>query len=176
MSYEFNSPESRNEAILQNILGADNTLLPPESRIEVLLQILLEELDGSGGGTGVVVDSSLSPTSKNPLQNHVIYENLETLFDNEAAIKNQLPATISGIAMNTDCCSMMTYATDLNDIVTSGFYNAVQCQNAPFDYMMLIVCGYYAGGFCLQIASDVNTGAMKRRNLIANTWTNWTNM
>lgn len=34
---EFNTPESRNEAILQNILGADNELQPPQSRIEVLL-------------------------------------------------------------------------------------------------------------------------------------------
>ena len=36
-------PQSRNEAILQNILGADNVLLPPQSRIEELLMQLLEE-------------------------------------------------------------------------------------------------------------------------------------
>lgn len=29
--------QSRNEAIIQNILGANNELLPPESRIENLL-------------------------------------------------------------------------------------------------------------------------------------------
>ena len=40
---EFDSPQSRNEAILQNILGADNVLLPPQSRIEELLMQLLEE-------------------------------------------------------------------------------------------------------------------------------------
>lgn len=45
---EFNTPESRNEAILQNILGADNQLAPPQSRIEVLLQLLLKELGGGG--------------------------------------------------------------------------------------------------------------------------------
>lgn len=45
---EFESPESRNEAILQNILGADNELIPPQSRIEVLLQQLLTSLGGSG--------------------------------------------------------------------------------------------------------------------------------
>lgn len=45
---EFNAPESRNEAILQNILGADNELQPPQSRIEVLLQLLLKELGGGG--------------------------------------------------------------------------------------------------------------------------------
>ena len=40
---EFDEPQSRNEAILQNILGADNDLLAPESRIETLLQMILEE-------------------------------------------------------------------------------------------------------------------------------------
>lgn len=45
---EFNTPESRNEAILQNILGADNELVPPQSRIETLLQLLLKELGGGG--------------------------------------------------------------------------------------------------------------------------------
>ena len=44
----MDEPQSRNEAILQNILGADNQLLPPESRIETLLQQLLTALGGSG--------------------------------------------------------------------------------------------------------------------------------
>ena len=45
---DFETPQSRNEAILQNILGADNELVPPESRIEALLQQLLASLGGSG--------------------------------------------------------------------------------------------------------------------------------
>ena len=45
----MSTPESRNVAILQNILGADNDLLPPESPIESLLQQLLAKL---GGGSG----------------------------------------------------------------------------------------------------------------------------
>ncbi len=49
---DFASPQSRNEAILQNILGANNELLPPESRIETLLQLLLQEL---GGGADIAV-------------------------------------------------------------------------------------------------------------------------
>lgn len=52
MIYEFGEPESRNEAILQNMLGADNELIPPESRIEKLLIDLLEELQNGGGGGG----------------------------------------------------------------------------------------------------------------------------
>lgn len=52
---DFESPQSRNEAILQNILGADNSLLPPESRIETLLQQLLATLGGGGDEAEVEV-------------------------------------------------------------------------------------------------------------------------
>ena len=47
MTYDFGEPQSRNEAILQNILGADNEILPPVSRIEELLIDILEQ--GGGG-------------------------------------------------------------------------------------------------------------------------------
>lgn len=40
---EFGAPQSRNEAILQNILGGNNPVLYPFSRIEVLLLGLLEK-------------------------------------------------------------------------------------------------------------------------------------
>lgn len=44
----FDRPQSRNEAILQNMLGASNELGRPQSRIEALLMALLEM--GVGGG------------------------------------------------------------------------------------------------------------------------------
>lgn len=40
--------QSRNEAIIQNILGANNELLPPEIRIENLLFEVLARLGGGG--------------------------------------------------------------------------------------------------------------------------------
>lgn len=43
---EFPEPMSRNEAILQNILGASNPELPPMSRIEVLLLEIKELIAG----------------------------------------------------------------------------------------------------------------------------------
>lgn len=39
--------KSRNEKILENILGADNEILEPFSRIEKLLLRLLGKLDGT---------------------------------------------------------------------------------------------------------------------------------
>lgn len=41
---DFDAPQSRNEAILQNMLGAENELGDPQSRIEELLMQLLEVL------------------------------------------------------------------------------------------------------------------------------------
>lgn len=52
----FGNPESRNEAILQNMLGADNPIIQPESRIEVLLLALLDKLGGSGTDAEVQLD------------------------------------------------------------------------------------------------------------------------
>ena len=43
--YAFKEPQSRNEALLQNVLGADNVIGDPQSRIEELLQELDGELD-----------------------------------------------------------------------------------------------------------------------------------
>lgn len=45
----FDAPQSRNEAILQNILGANNVLGEPQSRIEALLMQILDQGGGSGG-------------------------------------------------------------------------------------------------------------------------------
>jgi hypothetical protein len=44
MGKNYDAPQSRNEAILQNILGEDNELLPPFSRIETLLLDLMDML------------------------------------------------------------------------------------------------------------------------------------
>lgn len=41
----FPAPQSRNEAILQNMLGAKNELPEPMSRIEVLLIAVLEKME-----------------------------------------------------------------------------------------------------------------------------------
>lgn len=46
---DFGSPESRNEAILQNMLGAENPLGEPLSRIEALLMQVLQVLQNIEG-------------------------------------------------------------------------------------------------------------------------------
>ena len=73
---EHGIPQSRTEAILQNMLGEDNVLDPPQSRVEALLTEILEN-GGSGSGApgrpgkdGVTPDitmtASVDGTSGNP--------------------------------------------------------------------------------------------------------------
>ena len=57
---DFNEPQSRNEAILQNMLGADNVLPEPQSRIEELLQEILEQ----GQGGSVTPESIVTATGQ----------------------------------------------------------------------------------------------------------------
>ena len=53
MSAYTDDPQTRVEAILQNILGKNNILQPPQTRVEELLLAILEQ--GGGGGTEPVV-------------------------------------------------------------------------------------------------------------------------
>jgi len=46
---DFDTPQSRNEAILQNMLGAENDLGDPMSRIEALLMQVLQVLQNIEG-------------------------------------------------------------------------------------------------------------------------------
>lgn len=60
-SNEFGEPQSANEAILQNMLGANNVIREPQSRIESMLK---EILDGGGMGCemNVVIKNKYAKT------------------------------------------------------------------------------------------------------------------
>lgn len=88
-------------------------------------------------------------------------------------IENQLPSTITGIDVNPSTGSMELWSRDLNTITKTGFYNAMTCQNAKYPYSTLIVVGYYLGGYCTQIQSDVTTGDIATRTQINGSWTAW---
>lgn len=90
-----------------------------------------------------------------------------------SATLSSLIEQVTGYPLN-DYASMSLYSKDLNTITKSGFYNAMTCTNAPFDYMTLTVIGYYLQGYTVQIACDVTTGEVKKRNNINGTWSAWT--
>lgn len=71
------TPRDREEKLLAAIAeGATGELPTPRNRKEKLLKEIYDNGGGGGGGTSVTVDSELSTTSKNPVQNKVITQAL----------------------------------------------------------------------------------------------------
>ena len=65
------TPKNRHESFLAAAASGD-TSLTPKDREEILLQNIAEAVSQGGGGGSVTVDSALSGSSENPVQNKVI--------------------------------------------------------------------------------------------------------
>ena len=124
-----------------------------------------KSLSDLGAQAELTFDSTPTAGSNNP----VTSGGVKTAID---AVDDKLYSSIAGIAQN-DKGSMELYSKNLNNIVTSGFYNAMTCTNGPFSYAALIVCGYYLTGYCFQMAVDIQTGEVKTRVQTAGTWGAW---
>lgn len=88
-------------------------------------------------------------------------------------IEDQLPSTISGAPLNTTTGAMELWSQDLNQVTATGFYNAMTCKHAKYNYSTLIVIGYYLAGYCTQIQTDVTSGATAIRQQVNYKWTAW---
>lgn len=92
------------------------------------------------------------------------------------AVNDKLYPTIAGVAINTTTGAMELWSANLNNVTKTGFYNAMTCTNAKYQYSTLIVIGYYLSGYCLQIQQDVTTGAIATRSQINGSWSAWKNL
>lgn len=97
------------------------------------------------------------------------YQKLKGKF----ALRSQSLPVIADISRNETTGAMELWSKNLNNIVTTGMYNAITCTNAKFQYSTLIVIGYYLTGYCTQIQQDVTTGNLATRTQINGTWSNW---
>lgn len=80
---------------------------------------------------------------------------------------------LSGIPVDA-CGSMVVTEGDCNDLITSGFYNCIVCQNAAYQYAAMFVLGYVTAGYCVQIQFDVNTNSQfSLRVMTAGAWSAW---
>jgi hypothetical protein len=128
------------------------------------------------GRNAEILESIINNTEyTDPPQSRIeelLLELKEVIEQGGGATLSQLIEEVTGFPLN-DYASMNLYSKDLNTITKSGFYNAMTCTNAPFDYMTLTVIGYYLEGYTVQIACDVTTGNTKQRNQINGTWGDW---
>ena len=105
---DFDAPLSNVEAILQNALGAENEVVP-QSRVEELLDRLdktLEDMD-----IGTQIDSAISGTSENPVQNKVIKTALDAKADANAVV-----TSVNG---STGAVIIGTATTQANGLMSS---------------------------------------------------------
>lgn len=108
----FDAPQSRNEAILQNMLGADNVLEPTQSRVEDLLKQILDS-GGSGGEGNAVKYTAQSLTDPQKAQART----------NIAAAAVPTVETISGTSATIDA--------EVNTIYKCGELSALTIDTFP---------------------------------------------
>lgn len=97
---DFLEPLSANEAILQNMLGAENELREPESRIEELLLELLEQ--GSTGGEVTPASVATAISNMNETQKEATRGYLDV-----SAIPNVV--TVSGTTASIEAAANTIY-------------------------------------------------------------------
>ena len=113
------TPRDREEKLLAAIAeGATGELPTPRNRKEKLLKEIYDNGGGGGGGTSVTVDSELSTTSKNPVQNKVITQELNekgTYSKPTGGIpKIDLASEVQASLENAD--NVSTLATEVDEI------------------------------------------------------------
>lgn len=106
---------SRDEIYLNAILTGDTSNLPiPISRVDkYLYQIAMKGIGGSGG-TSITVDSELSSSSSNPVQNKIITNNLSSVWNEIAKINNALENLPTGDVVTTTIFDSSNYSNYLN--------------------------------------------------------------
>ena len=96
---DFEKPMSRNEAIVQNMLGAQNELGEPQSRMEALLMQLLEQ--GGGGKTlynHFVVIESYTEDTESYIRANIVTSTSSSL-GTLSALKDYVE-TVGGVAVS----------------------------------------------------------------------------
>ena len=95
----YGAPQSRIEAILQNMLGANNVLLPPESRNEELLLEILQQ----GGGGKPTQTKTATPTEQEqtitPDDGYVLSEVTVEAIPSEYVDTSEATATAADITL-----------------------------------------------------------------------------
>lgn len=106
---------SRDEIYLNAILTGDTSNLPtPISKVDEYLYQIAMNGTGGGGGSTITVDSELSNSSINPVQNKVITNNLSNVWSEISKINNTLENLPTGDVTITTLFDNSNYSNYLN--------------------------------------------------------------
>lgn len=145
------------------------------------------KLDGiETGATKITVDSALSSTSKNPVQNKAVnsaISNLSNLVGDTAVSEQIANAIVSEAYSLTDRGTLIPDNSDLNDYTTAGNYyvsnsnSATTIANTPFTsagYRLICQIGYTTNNssYMYQIAFGTK-GNIKFRCYSTSAWGDW---
>lgn len=124
MSNEFRTPQSANEAILQNILGADNELRAPQSRIEKLL-IEISEMPSDENVAVPYLNNTLTEVKKGNLKG--VTDIGEGAFYGSSQLENiGIPNSVKSIGAqafyNCDRLNNISLPDGIESIGSSAFY------------------------------------------------------
>lgn len=105
------------------------------------IQEIVDGIEGGGGGTSVTVDSALSSTSENPVQNKVIYSALNSKADSTAIPS---PASTTPAALGTAATGSSTAyarADHVHAMPTAANVGAIPAPASPTSGQFLVYNG-----------------------------------
>ena len=158
MTDNYNEPQSRNEALLQNILGATNPIGTPQSRNEAILKAILDGLDeipapyvappqsrieellvelweNGGGGGATLIEKSIVENGE--------YNAADDSADGYSSVKVNVPPTLFKQLVNGNITSIAE--GDLSGITTIfdyTFYNRTTLTSVVFSNTITAINQY----------------------------------
>ena len=142
MADNFETPQSRNEALLQDILGAENPIGEPQSRNEAILTAILEGLDeipapyvdppqsrieellvelwkNGGGGSATLIEKSITENGD--------YDASDDDADGYSVVHVSVPAPENKFKSLVDRTIQTVTADDLQGVTVIGDYRFYEC-------------------------------------------------
>lgn len=125
-------PITREETYLAKAAGSDVNVPKPITRTEFFLNEIIER--GGGGGGDITVDSELSSSSKNPVQNRVINAALTAKADLSALNSKQDVITVTAVTGTTPSITL----TD-NTVFTAGELTSLTITGSLNDGQVCVI-------------------------------------
>ncbi len=119
---ELEPPQSRAEAILQNMLGANNELEPPQSREEQLLMLLLEQGGPGGGGDITLTTLNVNTNGTTDAPEGTAYNKVVASVPNTYAAGDEGKVVSNGALVSQTAHAQVTQ----NGVVDTTLNNSVE--------------------------------------------------